>query len=279
MSLRRPILSMTVSAAIVTIRLTRPMMTLSRAAAFVARAGRPEDVGRVVEDRVDPRELVEDGDREGQQDDLAVLAHEERDLPLPVLGGEGLLDLADLEVGLVASTAWSPVDHGTASSRRPTWNSQRGVSGTVNSSRKKIAAGTAITTNIQRQAISAGRRLRDDEVRQVGQQDAEHDVELHEADQPAAVAPAGRSRRCRSGATTEATPTPMPPRNRKIWNSARLRHEGACPARRRSTGCRSRRAPSCGRSGRPACPATSAPKMVPISAVATVKPSPPGLSW
>ena len=34
MSLRRPILSMTVSAAIVTIRLTRPMMTLSRAAAL-----------------------------------------------------------------------------------------------------------------------------------------------------------------------------------------------------------------------------------------------------
>ena len=47
----------------------------------------------------------------------------------------------------------------TASSRRPTWNSHRGVSGTVNSSRKKIAAGTAITANIQRQAISAGRRL------------------------------------------------------------------------------------------------------------------------
>ena len=81
------------------------------------------------------------------------------DLPLPVLGGEGLLDLADLEVGLLAATAWSARPRTTASSRRPTWNSQRGVSGTVNSSRKKIAAGTAITANIQRQATSAGRRL------------------------------------------------------------------------------------------------------------------------
>ena len=44
----------------------------------------------------------------------------------------------------------------TASSRRPTENSHRGVSGVVNSSTKKRADGKAITMNIQRQAMSAG---------------------------------------------------------------------------------------------------------------------------
>jgi hypothetical protein len=37
--------------------------------------------------------------------------------------------------------------------------SQRGVSGVVNSSRKKTTAGTAMTMNIQRQAMSLGNAL------------------------------------------------------------------------------------------------------------------------
>ena len=70
----------------------------------------------------------------------------------------------------------------------------------------------------------------------------------------------------------------MPPRNRKIWNSARLLTKAlpSAPTKYRMPIAKStflRPNLSTG------LPATSAPRMVPSSAVATVKPRPPGLSW
>ena len=69
----------------------------------------------------------------------------------------------------------------------------------------------------------------------------------------------------------------MPPRNRKIWNSARLLTKAlpSAPMKYRmpiakSTFLRPYRSTG--------LPAISAPKMVPSSAVATVKPSRRGLS-
>ena len=79
------------------------------------------------------------------------------------------------------------------------------------------------------------------------------------------------------GATTEATPTPMPPRNRKIWKSARLVTKAlpSAPTKYRIPIAKSTFLRPYLSTG---LPAISAPKMVPSSAVATVKPSPPGLS-
>jgi hypothetical protein len=122
MSLRRPILSMTVRAAMVATRFMKPTATLIRNGERPPRRRPSHHDGGVVEDRVDAGHLVEHGDHEGEHDDLGMC-------PLVKNGTFGVLLAAcseawislDLEIRLSSSGGAAADDReiGPASSRRP----------------------------------------------------------------------------------------------------------------------------------------------------------------
>ena len=117
----------------------------------------------------------------------------------------------------------------------PALSSQRGLSGTNSSRTKNSTQGTISAPNMPRQnsatrvqchtpwppkAVRVGLgEPQDQPVRQVGQQDAQHDGQLVERDQPSAGAAAARTPRCRAAPTPK--PCPRPPRRSSGRRSAR----------------------------------------------------------
>ena len=108
-----------------------------------AGAGHREDGGGVVHERVDARELVEHGDRHGQQDRPPVLPLEERLFLLR--GARGPANPGSRRISWSTLPASVPSFPRTvrASSTRPWATSQRGVSGVRNRRKKNAAEGTA----------------------------------------------------------------------------------------------------------------------------------------
>ena len=142
----------------------------------------------VVEDRVHAGQLVEHGDREGHQDHLAVALGEERHLGRARRGVllELSADLGDLEVGFLNRLAELAADlHGLGFASVGHQPARSLGNGEQQQDEDRRGCGH----HAEHPAPSGlfGDDLADDEVAQVGEQDAEHDIELDEADQAATL--------------------------------------------------------------------------------------------
>ena len=148
-----------------------------------------EDVGRVVNHHVDARKLIEHRDRHGQQDWLGITAAEER-LFQRVMGQiERGLDFADFVFHVAGVRAATPkhvagLVH-AAFGHQPAWALRRDEQ--EQEERRRGKGHDAEHPAIVNVAQGFAGDISDHEIREICQQDAQHDVELLERHQPAAV--------------------------------------------------------------------------------------------
>ena len=166
---------------------------------IVHRSRRREDPRGVVDDRVDPAELRARHQQHGDHERTAIGSREElaRTGPPPAWRRAG--STSSSRSAWSGPSTFSKTD--LASSSRPCWASQRGLSGTVNSSPSKTMAGTASSPEHPPPAVSRVPGLvaqaLDHLVDEQREEDAGDDPELKERAQPPSRPSPARSRRCR----------------------------------------------------------------------------------
>ena len=143
------------------------------------------DLGRVVEDRVDARELVEHRDAESHEDDLAVAAREEGNLAAGGVLGDLCLDFADLLVafGLRGGETLGNLHGKFFAAVREQPARRLGDGGQEDQEEDRRNGHDAEHPPPGSLLV---RDLADNSVRRVGQEDTEDDIELDEADQASA---------------------------------------------------------------------------------------------
>ena len=140
------------------------------------------DLRRVVEDRVDTRELVKHRDAEGHENDLAVAAREEGDLATGCVLGNLRLHLADLLVALGLRGRETLGDlHGEFFAAVREQPARR--LGDCGQEDQEEHGGHGHDAEHPPPGGLLVRDFADNSVRRVGQEDTEDDIELDEADQ------------------------------------------------------------------------------------------------